>query len=285
MAAADRTGDASTQAWAELWLGRIAFFKGELGQAADHLQRALDMHEKSADALGLVRSLSLLGLLQALILGRHAAGKQKLERAVRLAGEIGDSWGQGYAHMMLGLCAADAGDLARGESHSRAALNAATLGPLLGVPLQCMARVAVERDPGRTIRLLAAADAHFRRSSTVPPPFLQQRSAASRQRAQQLIGDVAAARASEQGAAMTTDEALHYALDTTSAPQPSVELTRRETQVASLVARGQTNRDIAGALYISVRTAESHVDHVLTKLALRNRTELAAWARENLPAG
>jgi DNA-binding NarL/FixJ family response regulator len=57
-------------------------------------------------------------------------------------------------------------------------------------------------------------------------------------------------------------------------------LGRRESEVAELVARGLTNREIAGQLYLSVRTVEVHVDRILTKLGFRNRTELAAWAHQ-----
>ncbi len=46
------------------------------------------------------------------------------------------------------------------------------------------------------------------------------------------------------------------------------------------MARGLTNREIASQLYVSVRTVEVHVDHILTKLGFRTRTQLAAWAHE-----
>ena len=64
-------------------------------------------------------------------------------------------------------------------------------------------------------------------------------------------------------------------------------LTRRESEVAGLVARGLSNRQIAAALHISERTAENHVQHILTKLGLQNRTQVASWAasRERLVAG
>ena len=51
--------------------------------------------------------------------------------------------------------------------------------------------------------------------------------------------------------------------------------------MASLVARGLTNRSIAGRLHLSVRTVDTHVDHVLTKLGFSNRAQLVAWAYES----
>ncbi|MCA1842138.1 MAG: helix-turn-helix transcriptional regulator [Actinobacteria bacterium] len=80
---------------------------------------------------------------------------------------------------------------------------------------------------------------------------------------------------------MTIEEAIAYARLDPSDAKGARALTAREAQVAGLVARGRTNREIAAALRISVRTAESHVDHILTKLGLRNRAELAAWATEH----
>lgn len=57
----------------------------------------------------------------------------------------------------------------------------------------------------------------------------------------------------------------------------STSLTRRELQVAELVAAGLSNKQIAEALVISRRTAEGHVEQILTKLGFRNRAQIAAW--------
>ena len=54
-------------------------------------------------------------------------------------------------------------------------------------------------------------------------------------------------------------------------------LTRREWDVAGLVAAGKTNREIAQELWLSERTAQNHVQHVLTKLGLSNRSQIVAW--------
>ncbi|MET7334924.1 LuxR C-terminal-related transcriptional regulator [Nonomuraea sp. NPDC005650] len=56
-------------------------------------------------------------------------------------------------------------------------------------------------------------------------------------------------------------------------------LTSRERQVAELVAEGMSNKDIASRLVISQRTAEAHVEHILTKLGFTSRAQIAAWTR------
>jgi non-specific serine/threonine protein kinase len=54
-------------------------------------------------------------------------------------------------------------------------------------------------------------------------------------------------------------------------------LTRREREVADLVAQGLTNREIAARLFVSERTAESHVEQIRGKLGFRSRAQMAAW--------
>ena len=60
-------------------------------------------------------------------------------------------------------------------------------------------------------------------------------------------------------------------------------LTKRETQVARLVAQGLSNRQIAEKLVISKRTADSHLEHILTKLGFISRAQIAAWAATTDP--
>ena len=66
------------------------------------------------------------------------------------------------------------------------------------------------------------------------------------------------------------------------AVHPSQSLTRREWEVAALVGEGLTNRQIAARLYLSERTAQNHVQHILDKLNLPNRSQIAVMiAGEN----
>lgn len=71
----------------------------------------------------------------------------------------------------------------------------------------------------------------------------------------------------------------------TVAVKPVVPLSERETDVVRAIARGRTNQEIAAELFISVSTVKTHVASVQTKLGLRNRVEIAAWAWESRVVG
>jgi DNA-binding NarL/FixJ family response regulator len=58
-------------------------------------------------------------------------------------------------------------------------------------------------------------------------------------------------------------------------------LTPREVQVLRLVAAGKSNKELAGALALSVKTVERHVGNILTKLDVPSRVAATAWAYEN----
>jgi len=66
--------------------------------------------------------------------------------------------------------------------------------------------------------------------------------------------------------------------------KPAKPLTRREREIAGLVADGLTNREIAHKLYISERTAEGHVEQIRNKLGFTSRSQVASWATQNLSA-
>ena len=50
--------------------------------------------------------------------------------------------------------------------------------------------------------------------------------------------------------------------------------------MAALIARGLSNREMAKRLFISERTADTHVQHILDKLGFNSRTQIAVWAAE-----
>ena len=62
---------------------------------------------------------------------------------------------------------------------------------------------------------------------------------------------------------------------------PVDDLTERERDILRLLARGQSNREISEDLFITEGTVKNHVSSILSKLALRDRTQAALWAREH----
>ena len=67
-------------------------------------------------------------------------------------------------------------------------------------------------------------------------------------------------------------------------PATLAALTRRQREVAALVAGGATNRGIGDALVLTEGTVANHVRRILLKLGLRSRTELAVWSVESTTA-
>jgi DNA-binding NarL/FixJ family response regulator len=114
-------------------------------------------------------------------------------------------------------------------------------------------------------------------------PFLVGHHNACERQIRDALGDAAFTDAFHHGQVLPYEDAIAYALNEPwrSAPAPHenapTPLTRRELQIADLLARGLSNKEIAAGLVISQRTAESHVEHILTKLGFTSRAQVAAW--------
>ena len=67
-------------------------------------------------------------------------------------------------------------------------------------------------------------------------------------------------------------------------PGPASPITRRELEIAQLITAGLSNRAIARKLFLSERTVDNHVQHLLNKLNFHSRTQIAAWVAGQRPA-
>jgi DNA-binding CsgD family transcriptional regulator/tetratricopeptide (TPR) repeat protein len=104
-------------------------------------------------------------------------------------------------------------------------------------------------------------------------------------RARLALGPDRTRAAEQRGAAMSMTAAAEYALMLTApeSPQPLPpdgpgKLSARERELVTLVARGRTDADIAGDLYISIRTVRSHLDRIRDKTGCRRRADLTRLA-------
>jgi len=152
--------------------------------------------------------------------------------------------------------------------------------------LELMAAVAAgRRQYRRAATLLGAADSLWRAigASVITLGHLAGLHEAGARETRAGLGEAAFADAFARGQALSYDDAIGHALDeerrpaTPPAGDALAPLTRREREVAGLIARGLANKEIAAALVISQRTAESHVEHILTKLGCAGRGQVAAW--------
>src|SRR5262249_25640933 len=94
---------------------------------------------------------------------------------------------------------------------------------------------------------------------------------------------VEAVRAAHRGDALVAPQVTvrllrHFRRRADAAPAPVEALTDRETDVVRAVARGLTNTEIAGALFVALSTVKTHLAAAQAKLGARNRVEIAAWA-------
>lgn len=152
------------------------------------------------------------------------------------------------------------------------------------------ALAAAEGQFVRAARLLAATDAH-RKAEGIPLAFAH-RSDYDRPVATIRAGlnEEAFEAAWAEGRAMTLEEAIED-VQVPIEPQQETEevkaraigsrvdiLTPREREVATLIAQGLTNLQVASQLQVTERTAETHVRNILNKLKVNSRMQIAVWA-------
>jgi predicted ATPase/class 3 adenylate cyclase/DNA-binding CsgD family transcriptional regulator len=180
------------------------------------------------------------------------------------AGRIGDAAGQ----LQEGLQAA-----------VRAGNWLSVRNGLWGCGLVCMAT-------GRYAETVTvwAAHAALTQDAGLPDVTLEEARQQALRKAWQALGAGRARAAEDRGAAMSLATAAEYALILTDLGphQPRApgtgQLSARERELVTLVARGRTDADIAGQLYISIRTVRSHLDRIRDKTGCRRRADLTRLA-------
>jgi DNA-binding CsgD family transcriptional regulator len=289
-ALARRLGDGRALAHATHICGMAAWAQGDLHDAIPLLTEALerartdgdDPTETFIDLLFLAMNTALLGDT------RSAARSAETLAAAQRAGA---EWSIAWAKWALGLHHFVQGDNrdATGLFQDSLRLHR-TFSNQWGYAwcTEALAwTAATDEQYERASRLLGATEATLRAIGGMGG-FKLFAAAHERCEAQlrHALGDDAYAAAVQRGTDLSLDQAIAYALGeqaTTPSPAPSLTrapgvLTRRERQVAGLIAQGLSNKQIATKLVIAPRTAEGHVERILTKLGFTSRTQIATWA-------
>ncbi|MFI1913539.1 LuxR C-terminal-related transcriptional regulator [Nocardia sp. NPDC020380] len=270
----------------------------ELGRTAIALAAADGQHAIEMDS-------HAFSFMAAMVL--EAPGRTELaERFLELTTDSGSHLLGGLALWTVGIDHWRRGELDEAaEFHSRAIEQLALFERCIwlssafeGLAWTVSARGNFER----AARLLGAAESLQRSTIRLAHTITAAVGEKERRKVREALGEDAFRAAFGAGANLPLEEAIDYALGRTppepepiAVPAPFKRvarsatatltetslLTRRQRDVARLVAAGHSNKRIAAELVISVRTAETHVEHILTKLGLTSRTQLAAWVHEH----
>ena len=286
-------GDQRRAAITMLGLGIESEYKAEHERAAPVLEEAAVLLDGLGEpALAAVARLQLG--VAALDRGEGTHAEAILEDALAVFRREGYRWAVAGTLLALGQAAEDRGD--RAAAATRYAESLAIwdeLGTREGVSDSLAGAARLAAAGGSLVsatRLLAAAAALFETVDSEARPAERARCARAAAAARATLGDAGFEEAWAAGWALPPEqaaaeaEAVLAAIGTPAVPpgtatgEDAFGLTPREREVLRLVAQGRSNHEIGEALYISPRTAQTHVTHLLAKLGLPSRTAAAAFA-------
>jgi predicted ATPase/DNA-binding CsgD family transcriptional regulator len=302
----EASGDQTGLAAALHELGMTSYREGDQMQA----RRLLERGQAVARRLGDVRltSTCTFGLaLTCHVTGQLDQAEQLFDQCLTTARAQQNRMSEGSILNNVGHLAILRGDLGRARELLRESLLASREAGdrrRLAFTLSAVAGLfAVEGESERALRLDAAGHAALSvvgATLAAPMRTLYDEQIAP---AKVALGTVGVRDAWAAGQTMTLDGAVDEALERLGDPivpagspdqdaeadpaarsderAASDSLTRREREVAGLIARGLTNRQIAEVLIVSERTAGNYVQRVLNRLNLNNRAQIAVWAVEH----
>ncbi|GAF49068.1 putative serine/threonine protein kinase [Rhodococcus wratislaviensis NBRC 100605] len=286
-----QTGDSMMRALIDDADGMLALYSGEPERAYPYLETALAEFNERGERTLETSALYFLGVAYGLS-GLIEESIKCHERVLAITGRYGERSYRSRSLWALGIAVWQQGDVDRAVRLLEESLKLTRQVHIPRVAATCLevlAWIACEQhDPPRAAILMGAAEELARSvgSSAVVFSDLSIYHKECDQRVRRRIGDIAFEAAHHKGEGFGFDAAIAYALHehrpSTSEPDTdaSTRLTKRERQVAALIAEGLTNQAIADRLVISPRTAQGHVEHILAKLGFTSRTQVAAWVVE-----
>ncbi|MEU6083429.1 LuxR C-terminal-related transcriptional regulator [Streptomyces sp. NPDC047108] len=297
---ASQLGGTGRTAFVTLINGMAALFTGMLEDAASLLGDALCGFRSAKAARGELFAMGMLGLALGLG-GERRRGLAQIDECLAEASERGEAFWRSWALWALAFLEVDH-DARRAETAAKEALNIHVRMRNKGgaaFVIDTLAWVnAQQARHERAATLFGAAAALWDAIGSSPDHYAPMKDIRHQymDRTRAAIGDKTYDLAFRRGYRISAEEAVNYALESTpptrtatpTGATPTGEeesrLTPREREIAALVAEGLSNKDIASRLVIAPRTAEAHVEHILSKLGFTSRAQVASWFTARNPA-
>ena len=271
-----------------------ALLTGDHASAATAYEKAIAGYQSAGDPHGQLECLAT-GANLANHLGYPDDALSMVEQAVRLCDVHGELCWRAYLLYSRGDLLWDLGRSVEALAAVRSSLEYwSVLEPVaIAGALHVVAWAYLDDGHERIAAVLLGVRQRIREDHGVrPAPFRSTgRYAATEAKIIEAIGEDEFRTAHDEGFAMPLADAVQLALGRETFARRKatgdrfpVVLSKREGQVAALVARGFSNKEIAEELVISQRTAEGHVAKVMDKLGAHSRDQVAAWFADRAPA-
>ena len=268
-------------------LAIACIFSGELDAAREHLEESLRVGRRAEAKRSVAGALWVLGLV-AYFAGDLDEAEERATASLHLAQEVGDRKLSAFLEAALGVLALERGQISAARGRFATGLEMSVeMGDHMNVALilEALCRLATATSSWTlALKLGTAAAAMREQAGARSIPIWQDRVDAAIDQSRQMVGQESARSAIAEGGSLDFGEAVSLARNLATNP-PEHEaapmgLTRRELEIAVMVAQGMSNRDMADRLVLSQRTVEGHVENIRSKLGFHSRTQIAAWAVE-----
>jgi non-specific serine/threonine protein kinase len=280
-------GDPRGEGTALLNRARAVLSGGDTASGEADLAAALSLLRSVDDDKGVTAALLFAGLPPQFS-GRLDVAVARLSECVARSAELGLTTLRARGLQLLGLAQVQRGEIAAGRASLAEAIpvvvaSGDTFGIAVGLASLILLTAVTDR-PRTALQLTGLLDDFVRIHEVALPELLRdlaETSVAPIRAHAGAAAEVLQAEGRRVPLEAAVDAALSQAPDRAWRAAPGPGLTGREVEVAALVARGLTNRQIAARLHLSVRTVDVHVDHIFGKLGVSSRSRLTAWVYEH----
>ncbi|MBS4727438.1 AAA family ATPase [Mycobacterium sp. SM1] len=270
----------------EHWTGLHRLFSGDTATAVDLFERAAARFVELGDQASHLAVLFMLATAQTYD-GRHQDALRTCAKAQALSSAHGERWAYAYSLWISGVTRWHLGDLDGAERNARSALTLQRDfkdSICVALTIELLAWIEVSRtNVQRAAELVGAARSVWTGLGTTVDAFgpgIRTDSVTAIEQITRALGHKRIDDVFARSANLGKDAAIELALGGVRTVQRITEpasLTKREREIAELIAQGMSNRAIAEALVISPRTVDGHVERILAKLDFTSRTQIASW--------